>query len=108
MHGDVLPEVLQADETTMRTYEIPACGSFMLHERTPELLRLFDEGREVECFESARDAAEKIDYYLAHPAERATIAHAGYLRCVPAYSYDNRMTTILQWHLTHAANERSG
>jgi spore maturation protein CgeB len=86
------------DETTTRTYEIPACGGFMLHERTPELLGLFREGEEVACFSSPQELAEKVDYYLAHPEERLSIAEAGRARCVPAYSYDNRMADLLRWH----------
>jgi spore maturation protein CgeB len=86
------------DETSTRTYEIPACGGFMLHERSAELLELFTEGKEVACFTSVKELAEKIDYYIAHQEERAAIAHAGYARCVPAYSYDNRMAELLKWH----------
>ena len=91
------------DKTTMRTYSIPACGGFMLHERNDEVLELYEEGREIACFASVEELAEKIDYYLAHPEERARIAAAGRARCVPAYSYDNRMAEILRWH-----SERQG
>jgi spore maturation protein CgeB len=86
------------DETSTRTYEIPACGGFMLHERSAEVLGLYREGKEIECFSSLQELAEKIDYYLAHAEERLAIARAGHLRCVPAYSYDNRMAEILHWH----------
>ncbi|MCU1286850.1 MAG: Uncharacterized protein JWO13_3200 [Acidobacteriales bacterium] len=88
----------QGDETTSRTYIIPACGGFMLHERNAEVLELYKEGEEVACFESAEELAGKIDYYLGHPEERLPIAKAGHARCVPAYSYDNRMAEILSWH----------
>jgi spore maturation protein CgeB len=88
----------RSDETTTRTYEIPACRGFMLHERSPELLELYSEGKEVVCFSSPQELAEKIDYHLAHPEEREVIACAGYRRCVPAYSYDNRMVELLRWH----------
>ena len=86
------------DLTTSRTYLIPASGGFMLHQRNPEVLDLYKEGAEIECFDSAKELAEKIDYYLAHPAERELIAQAGYTRCVPAYSYDSRMADLLRWH----------
>jgi len=90
--------VAQGDETTTRSYEIPACGGFMLHERTPEVLEVYDEGKEVACFASVEELASKIEYYLAHPEERDAISHAGHIRCVPAYSYDQRMKEILQYH----------
>jgi spore maturation protein CgeB len=90
--------VAQGDETTTRTYEIPACGGFMLHERTPELRELYDEGKEVACFGSVEELAFKIEYYLARPEECEALARAGYVRCVPAYSYDSRVKEILRYH----------
>jgi spore maturation protein CgeB len=99
--------VSQGDETTTRTFEIPACGGFMLHERTPELLDLYEEGSEVAAFGSVEELASKIEYYLAHPEERGAIARAGHVRCVPAYSYDQRMKEILRYHeaLGHPSRE---
>ncbi|SRR6266567_5713369 len=90
--------VSQGDETTTRTFEIPACGGFMLHERTPELLDLYEEGNEVAAFGSVEELASKIEYYLAHSEERDVIARAGHVRCVPAYSYDQRMKEILHYY----------
>ena len=98
MSGKV-PGVVQGDETTTRSFEIPACGGFMIHERTPEILELYREDHEVVCFSSVEELADKIDYYLAHPEERRRIARAGHLRCVPAYSYDRRMAEILGHHM---------
>jgi spore maturation protein CgeB len=92
------------DETSTRTYEIPASGGFMLHERSEEVLGLYREGKEIECFSSAEELAKKIDYYLAHDEEREAIARAGHLRCVPTYSYDNRVAEILRWHEQHNQN----
>lgn len=86
------------DGHVMRTFEIPACGGFMLHERTSELLDFFQEGKEVACFGSAEELAQKVKYYLAHPEERDAIARAGHARCVPAYSYENRIREILRYH----------
>lgn len=88
----------QGDLTTTRTFEIPASGGFMLHERNAEVLELFEEGKEVACFDGVTELAEKIDYYLAHAEERDRIAKAGHARCVPAYSYDERMKVILRYH----------
>jgi spore maturation protein CgeB len=85
------------DQTTTRSYEIPACGGFMLHERNSEVLELFEEGKEISCFGSTEEMAEKLRYYLANPAEREAVAQAGYRRCVPAYSYDARVAEILKY-----------
>lgn len=107
--GGVFRGASQADETTTRSFEIPACGGFMLHERTPSILEIYEEGKEIACFGSAQELAEKITHYLAHPAEREAIAAAGHARCVPAYSYDHRMQEILEWHQSHSgASQRAG
>ncbi len=94
----IVPGASRGDETSARTFEIPACGGFMLHERSGELLEMFEEGEEMAGFDSTKELAEKIDYYLSNPEEREAIARAGYLRCVPDYSYDSRMAEILKWH----------
>lgn len=86
------------DQVTSRSFNIPACGAFMLHERTQEILQFYDEGREIECFDSPAELAEKIRFYLAHPDRRRAVAEAGYRRCVPAYSHDERLRTLLAWH----------
>jgi spore maturation protein CgeB len=96
------------DETSTRSYEVPACGGFALHPETPEVLDLFDAGREIVCFDSVRQLDEQIDYYLAHPKERFAIAQAGYARCVPAYSYENRMREILSWHEDRTRHASAG
>jgi spore maturation protein CgeB len=86
------------DLTTARSFNLPACGAFMLHERNHEILELYREDEEIACFDSPGELADKIDYFLAHPAERERIAKAGYARAVPAFSYDNRMADLLRWH----------
>jgi hypothetical protein len=86
------------DETTTRTFEIPACGGFMLHESSQEVKDLYREGSEIVLFENPPDLADKIQFYLANPELARRIAAAGYRRAVPAYSYDARMQTILKYH----------
>lgn len=88
----------QVDEMTTRSFEIPACKAFMLHQRTREMQMYYKEGAEVACFETPRELAEKIGYFLAHPEERAEIAESGYRRCVPSYSYDKRMEHICKYY----------
>lgn len=85
------------DGHVMRSFEIPACGAFMLAERTEEHLELFAEGRDAAYFDSPDELADKIAYYLAHEEERVAIARAGYARVTQgAHTYKDRLVQILQ------------
>ncbi len=89
------------DLQTTRSVEIPACGVFMLAERTDEHQRLFEEGREAEFFGSDGELLDKLRHYLRHPEERREIAAAGRRRCLES-GYDNasRMRGMLESALT--------
>lgn len=87
---------INRDRQTTRSVEIPACGGFMLAERTDEHLELFREGVEAEFFGSVEELVKKVCYYLAHPEERQRIAQAGLRRCHDAgYSNDQRLQVML-------------
>ena len=87
---------LAADVITQRSVEIPACGGFMLAERTKEQLAHFEENKEAAYFEGMGELLTKIHFYLEHEKERHQIANSGRARCLAAgYSYDARLRQIL-------------
>lgn len=89
-------EAPAGDVTTARTFEVPAAGGFMLHERTDEAMAYFEDGKECAFFDDADDLVEKVRYYLANEDERRAIAEAGRQRALTSgYSYDDRVATVV-------------
>ena len=88
---------INRDLQTDRTMEIPACGAFMLAERTDEHCRLFEEDREALYFDSDEELLKKVRYYLEHEDERQAIAKAGWQRCLQSgYSHHERLRFMLK------------
>jgi spore maturation protein CgeB len=84
------------DLHTSRSFEIPACGGFMLAERTTEHQTYFEEDKEAVYFNSFEEMIDKIRFYLQHEQSRARIAEAGYNRCLRSdYRYIDRARETL-------------
>lgn len=87
---------MSRDKQTSRSIEIPACGGFMLAERSDEHLQLFKEGKEAEFFDSEEEVLIKTKHYLANENERKQVIKAGRKRCITGnFSFDNRMKEII-------------
>ncbi len=83
-----------ANGHNMRSFEAAAMGAFVLSRRTPELIELFVEGQEIECFESPGELVAKVRRFLADPAARHRIAEAARNRCATE-TYRRRCEQIL-------------
>lgn len=84
------------DQHTTRTFEIPACGSMLLADRTEEHQFFFEEGRDAEFFGSEAELVDKAKYYSRNEPARARIAAAGRRRCVSGrYAYVHRLQAAL-------------
>jgi len=78
------------DSQNSRAFEIPACGGFMLMERTNTLLRLFQEGSEAEFFDTDMELLKKINFYLNESLLREVVASNGRDRVVSSgYFFSN-------------------
>ena len=80
----------------MRSFEGPACGAFMLNERTEQHVALLAEDREAAYFESPEELVEKTRYYLNSDVEREQIREAGWKKTTTGgNTYCDRLMQIL-------------
>jgi hypothetical protein len=86
------------DQHTTRTFEIPACGSLLIADRTEEHQSFFEEGREAEFFGSEAELVDKARFYAVNEAARATMAAAGRARChASGYAYVERLRPVMRF-----------
>ncbi len=84
------------DEVAHKSFEITACGGFLLAERTAGHSAAFKEDEEAVFFSSVEECAAKIRRYLPDQAGRDRIAAAGLLRSrTSGYDNDSMMRTVL-------------
>src|SRR5207302_1943631 len=92
----LLRQVCQ-DQHTTRSFEIPACGSLLIADRTEEHQEFFTDGREAEFFSTPEELLDKVQFYSRHDSARKRMAQAGYHRCkAGAYAYVHRLRAALE------------
>ena len=79
-----------------RTFEVPACGGFLLTGDADNLRDYYVDGKEIVIFKDKNDLAEKCRYYLEHEDERKAIAKAGYERTIKDHTYEQRFKEIFR------------
>ncbi len=88
--GDTHEGATRILQVRLRDFEVPMSGGFYMVEYMEELEEFFDVGREIVCYTSPSDLAEKIEYYLRHESEREVIARAGLERCRRDHTWQRR------------------
>jgi hypothetical protein len=88
----------KGDQVASRTFSVPACEAFVLHERTEEVLRFFREPDEIVCYGSFDELVAKIDRYLPDERERSAIAARARDVVRGGHSWDVRIRQILERH----------
>ena len=96
LHSSVQAKALvpPGDFVNPRTFELAACGAFQLVDRRDLMPELFT-GDEVASFNSMQEFLDKIEYFLARPAERAAFAERGRRRVLRDHTYHQRMESLI-------------
>jgi len=85
------------DEYTHKSFEIAACGGFLLAERSEGHQQKFREDEEAVFFTGVDELIAKIRRYLPDEAERNRIAAAGRKRAVrDGYHNDHQVELIME------------
>ncbi|MCK9387001.1 MAG: glycosyltransferase [Sulfuritalea sp.] len=87
--------VAENNANNMRLYEATGVGTLLITDRKDNLSELFEIGKEVVAYSSKEEAAELINYYLAHPDEAEAIARAGQARTLDEHTYQRRMEELV-------------
>lgn len=83
---------LNKNTYTGRCFEIPACGTLLLSERTDEMKELFEEDKEAVYFSDKKELVHKVQFLLKQPEKRKAVAAAGRERCLSSrYDVVSRM-----------------
>ena len=75
----------------LRIFEALASGAFLLTDYCEEIAELFEVGEEIETFANASELKAKVDYYLANPEARETIAKRGYEKLMSSHTWMSRI-----------------
>ena len=79
-----------------RTFEVPACGGFLLTQPAEDLADYLQPGVDCATFETIDDLVDQVRYYLKHDEERRTIAAQGYRRTLTEHTYQSRFEAVFE------------
>ena len=84
------------DTTNVRNFEIPACAGFQLCERSPAIMQLFEEGKEIAFYSTPEELVSQCKYYLNNEIELNQIRQQGYQRLINGHhTMKDRVATII-------------
>ena len=86
----------QVKMANSRFFELLGCGAFQLVDAKADVLRLFQPGREVACFETAADLLEQVRHYLEHKEQREEIQRRARTAALAAHTYEHRLNELLK------------
>ena len=97
------------NQTAGRSFEIPACGTFLLAFRTQQHVQLYSEGQEAEFFANEDELVLKARRYLQDVTLRGSIAAAGRRKAITAdYTWERYMRDDLWKVEAHLTQPRRG
>jgi hypothetical protein len=75
----------------LRDFDALMSGALYITHRNPDLLKIFSEGRHLECYESFDELYKKLFYYLLNSAERIQVGKEGQKIARLKHTWDVRL-----------------
>lgn len=85
----------ESRQMRLRDFEIPMAGGFYLTQRCAEISSMFEEGKNVVCWDGIGDLVDKVRFYLENAGVRRAIAAAGRLHCEAHHTWERRFRGLL-------------
>ena len=73
-----------------RDLDVPMSGGLYFTQYHRELGDVYEIGREIVCYHSPEDLAEKIKFYLSHPDKAEEVRLAGHRRAINEHTWSRR------------------
>lgn len=80
----------------LRDFDATMAGALYITHRNPDLLEIFKEGEEIECYLNVEEAIKKIKFYLSHPDKLEKISKAALKTAREHHTWDIRIQNLLQ------------
>ncbi|MBK8464880.1 MAG: glycosyltransferase family 1 protein [Chloracidobacterium sp.] len=90
----------KSNGTTLRAWEFPYAGAFILHDYRPLIPEFFENGKAIVMFDSVEECAELILHYRDLPSERIKIAENA-RQIISQYSMKSFFPALFQGLSTH-------
>jgi len=81
----------------LRDFDAVMSGALYITHRNVDLIRIFIEGEEIECYNSDEELEQKLIYYLSHDTERERIAINGLRKAREQHTWNIRLEQALSY-----------
>jgi len=95
-NADIVFNLIRAEHGcahSMKTFEIPACGGFMLTNWTEEQAEFFEADKHCVYFQSVEEMIDKVKFFSSHSVIRDEIAYQGH-KVALEYPYTKRVQEL--------------
>lgn len=81
----------------MRLFETASIGTFQIVDNRIGIHKWFTEDENIVIFKDLQDLRDKVAYYLAHDAERESIATAARQHVLDHHTYEHRLANLVEY-----------